>query len=66
MTRNAVASTDLREALRPQPRGEPVNMHVVPAVKEPEPDFDEMQRIIQGPQEVSDDKHGRAVKAEDR
>ncbi len=66
MTRNAIASTDLLEALRPQTRGEPVNVHVVPAVKEPEPDFDEMQRIIQGPQEVSDDEHKRAVKPEDR
>ncbi len=66
MTRNAIASTDLLKALRPQTRGEPVNVHVVPAVKEPEPDFDKMQRIIQGPQEVSNDEHKPAVRPEDR
>ena len=26
--------------------GEPVNIHVVPRVSEPQPDFDAMQRII--------------------
>ena len=29
--------------------GEPVNIHVVPRVSEPQPDFDAMQRIIVDP-----------------
>jgi hypothetical protein len=33
-------------AIRPKPRGEPVNPHVRPAVPEPKVDFDAMRRLV--------------------
>ena len=36
----------ISDLTRPQVSGEPVNIHVVPRVSEPQPDFDAMQRII--------------------
>jgi hypothetical protein len=42
-----IGSIDLEQLFRPKPVGEPVNMHVVERVKEPEPDFEAMQRIIE-------------------
>jgi len=47
MTKFALASVQLRELLRPRRSGEPVNVHVVDSVKEPQPDFDAMQRAIE-------------------
>ena len=45
---NFIAATKLGEALQPKSVGQPVNIHVVPARKEPQPDFDAMQRLIEG------------------
>lgn len=42
----AFGSTDFTEVFRPKPVGESVNVHVVPAVPEPRPDYDAMQRLI--------------------
>lgn len=41
-------STDFSEVFKPKPIGEPVNSHVVPAVPEPQPDYEAMQRLING------------------
>jgi hypothetical protein len=49
--RKAVASIDLERLFRPIPVGEPVNMHVVESVKEPEPDFEAMRRLVEGDEE---------------
>jgi hypothetical protein len=43
---HSVASTKLSDLLQTKSAGEAVNVHVVPSVKEPRPDFDEMQRTI--------------------
>ena len=48
MKNSAIASSDTREALKNKTQGEPINVHVVPAVKEPEPDFEKMRRIVEG------------------
>lgn len=39
---------DFTEMFTPKPIGETVNSHVVPAVPEPRPDYDAMQRLIEG------------------
>ena len=46
--------TRFEDLVTPKPIGEPINAHVVENVKEPTPDFDKMQRIIQS------DNTGRA------
>jgi hypothetical protein len=61
-----IGSIDVEELFRPKPVGEPVNMHVVEPVKEPEPDFEAMRRLIQGegaprPENVRDDPKRREV-----
>jgi hypothetical protein len=38
---------DFTEVFHPKPVGERVNTHVVPAVREPLPDYDAMQRTIE-------------------
>jgi hypothetical protein len=38
---------DYTELFQPKPVGEPVNSHVVPAVREPLPDYAAMQRMIE-------------------
>jgi hypothetical protein len=43
-----VAATKLSDALRPKTEGEPVNVHVVRAQKEPQPDFEAMRKLIEG------------------
>jgi hypothetical protein len=43
-----VAATKLSDVLRPKSHGEPVNVHVVQPLVEPQPDFGAMQRVIQG------------------
>ena len=43
-----LGSTDFTEIFKPKPVGEKVNSHVVPAVAEPKPDYDAMQRLIDG------------------
>lgn len=43
----ALGSIDYRELFHPRPRGEPVNVHVVPAVPVPVPDYADMQRFIE-------------------
>jgi hypothetical protein len=43
-----IASTKLADFLAPKRSGEPVNVHVVAPVREPAPDFDAMQKVIQG------------------
>jgi hypothetical protein len=48
MKMDFIASTKLSEFLTPRREGEPVNVHVVPTVREPQPDFDAMQRVIKG------------------
>jgi len=40
---------DLREMLNPKPVGDTKKSHVHEAVKEPEPDFEEMQRFVENP-----------------
>jgi hypothetical protein len=45
---NFIAVTKLGEALQAKCVGQPVNVHVVPAREEPQPDFDAMQRLIEG------------------
>jgi hypothetical protein len=47
----AIASADTREALKNKAQGEPVNVHVVPNVQEPEPDYEKMRRIVEGESE---------------
>ncbi len=44
----ALASIRLSDVLSPKGEGEPVNVHVVEPVREPEPDFSAMQRLISG------------------
>jgi hypothetical protein len=44
-----IASTKLADFLSPKREGEPVNVHVVAPASEPCPDFDAMQKVIQGP-----------------
>jgi hypothetical protein len=46
--RSSIGSIDVEQLFRPKPVGEPVNMHVVDPVKQPEPDFEAMRRLIQG------------------
>jgi hypothetical protein len=48
MAWDSVASTKLADVLRPKSTGEPVNAHVVKSVREPQPDFAAMKRIIEG------------------
>ncbi len=48
------ALSALSDFLKPTSHGEPVNVHVVPAMAEPRPDFDAMQRIIEGKPEQTD------------
>ncbi len=43
-----VGSTKLADLLNVKSVGEPVNVHVVESVEEPQPDFDAMQRMIEG------------------
>jgi hypothetical protein len=38
----------LADLLSPKSKGEPVNVHVVQPAKEPGPDFDAMQKVIEG------------------
>ena len=42
------AATKLADILAPKPEGERVNSHVVERAPEPTPDFEKMQRVIQG------------------
>jgi hypothetical protein len=42
-----MAATDFAEIFRPKSSGETVNVHVVESVKEPQPDFEAMRRIIE-------------------
>lgn len=46
---NSLANLTLTEVLRPKPQGEPVNSHVVPAVREPYPDYEAMNRLVATP-----------------
>lgn len=45
---NGFGNIDFSEVFKPKPVGETVNVHVVPAVAEPHPDYDAMQRLIEG------------------
>lgn len=59
MTWDSVASTKLADVLKPKSTGEPVNVHVVQSVREPQPDFAAMQRLVQGgEQTVVDQQRG--------
>lgn len=57
----SLASLNVTELLRPAPEGERVNSLVVPAVPEPQPDYETMRRLASGGQIVSsdDDEHFR-------
>jgi hypothetical protein len=44
---NGLGSTDFSEVFKPKSVGEPINVHVVPAVAEPAPDYAAMQRLIE-------------------
>jgi hypothetical protein len=44
---HSVASTKLSDLLQFKSTGETVNVHVVPSIREPRPDFAEMQRTIE-------------------
>jgi hypothetical protein len=48
-----IGSTKLEDFLTPKRAGEPVNAHVVTPPREPAPDFDAMQKVIQGGGEES-------------
>lgn len=39
---------DFTEVFSPKPVGEIINTHVVPNVQEPRPDYNAMQRLIDG------------------
>jgi hypothetical protein len=43
-----IAATKLQDALRPQAKGEPVNAHVVEFVRQPQPDYDALQKTLSG------------------
>lgn len=45
---DGLGNTDFSEVFRPRPVGEPINVHVVPAIPEPAPDYAAMQRLIEG------------------
>jgi hypothetical protein len=47
----AVAATKLSELIREKSKGEPVNVHVVEAIREPKPDFEAMRKTIEGNRE---------------
>lgn len=49
--------TDYTELFQPKPVGEQVNTHVVPAVREPSPDYAAMQRLIENTPTQSDPKN---------
>jgi hypothetical protein len=46
MDLTAIAMTKLPDLLQAKTQGETVNPHVVTSVKEPEPDFSAMQRLL--------------------
>jgi hypothetical protein len=48
MTYDGLAALKVSDLTRPTSAGETVNAHVVPAVREPAPDFDAMRRVIEG------------------
>jgi hypothetical protein len=50
------AATKIFDALRPKSEGDPVNVHVVPYEKVPEPDFEAMRKLIAGIDEQDERK----------
>ena len=42
------AAMKISDALRPKAEGEPVNIHVIPQLTQPKPDFEAMRRLIAG------------------
>lgn len=46
--RSPLASMDLRDIFNPKPLGEPVNTHVVRYDPTPTPDYEMMQRFVNG------------------
>ena len=44
---HSIAATKLSDLLKATSLGETVNVHVVQSVREPQPDFDEMKRVIE-------------------
>ena len=44
----AIAAIKPTDLLRPTKVGDPVNVHVVEPMKEPEPDFEALRRMISG------------------
>jgi hypothetical protein len=44
---HSIAATRLADLLQPKSSGEPVNVHVIESVSEPEPDFDAMKQLIE-------------------
>jgi hypothetical protein len=53
----AATKTPLSDILSPRAEGEPVNTHVVERAAEPKPDFEKMQRVIQGLEEHPASSH---------
>ncbi len=43
-----ITATKLQDALRLQAKGEPANAHVVDFVRQPQPDYDAMQKTLRG------------------
>ena len=65
MTWDSVASTKLADVLKPKSAGEPVNVHVVQSVREPQPDFAAMQRLIEsGGHKAAEPKSGKKEASE--
>jgi hypothetical protein len=63
MTWDSVASTKLADLLKPKSPGEQVNVHVVQSVREPQPDFAAMQRLIEsGGQKAAEPNSGKKEK----
>ena len=58
MNINAIAATKLSDVLKQQVVGDTVNVHVVPAAAEPQPNFEVMRRLVSGQPPV-DDKRER-------
>lgn len=56
MDHSAIAQTRLSDMLKVTSVGEPVNVHVVAPMKEPEPDFDAMEQLVSGQGETKSHK----------
>lgn len=57
----SVATLDLSEILKPKSVGEPVNNHVVLAVREPAPDYEAMRRLVANPDAVTLFRHEHRI-----